>query len=110
MKAARTHANYMGRHGKFGHEFGPGTRFLKRIHAAGFKDSAGENIGVGYRSLDAAITGWMNSPPHRKIMLKRKFSLAGIAIARNSSGKNIRLDNFWVLIMGENRGGYVGIS
>ncbi len=110
MRAARTHARYMGRTGKFGHEFGPDTKFLRRIAKAGFKDSAGENIGVGYRSVDAAIKGWMDSPPHRKIMLRRNFSIAGIAHATNKSGKNPHYDNFWVLILGENRGGGSGIG
>lgn len=100
MKAANNHAKYLGRTGKFGHEFGPSTRFKKRIFDVGFKQSAGENIGVGYRSIDAAITGWMNSPKHRKIMLKRKFSVGGIALKRNVSGKNPRYTYYWVLIMG----------
>ncbi|MFK5978981.1 MAG: CAP domain-containing protein [Rhizobiaceae bacterium] len=100
MKAANNHAKYLGRTGKFGHEFGPSTRFKKRIFDVGFKQSAGENIGVGYRSIDAAITGWMNSPKHRKIMLKRKFSVGGIALKRNTSGKNPRYTYYWVLIMG----------
>ncbi|MBL4891732.1 MAG: CAP domain-containing protein [Rhizobiaceae bacterium] len=100
MKAANNHAKYLGRTGKFGHEFGPSTRFKKRIFDVGFKQSAGENIGVGYRNIDAAITGWMNSPKHRDIMLKRKFSVGGIALKRNTSGKNPRYTYYWVLIMG----------
>lgn len=101
MRAAKNHAKYLGRTGKFGHEFGPSTRFRKRIFDVGFKQSAGENLGVGYRSIDAAITGWMNSPKHRKIMLKRKFSVGGIALTRNTSGKNPRYTYYWVLIMGK---------
>lgn len=100
MKAAKNHAKYLARTGKFGHEFGPSTMFKKRIYDVGFKQSAGENLGVGYRSIDAAITGWMNSPKHRKIMLKRKFSVGGIALTRNTSGKNPRYTYYWVLIMG----------
>lgn len=101
MKAAKNHANYLARTGKFGHEFGPSTMFKKRIFDVEFKQSAGENLGVGYRSIDAAITGWMNSPKHRKIMLKRKFSVGGIALTRNISGKNPRYTYYWVLIMGK---------
>lgn len=108
MKAANNHAKYLGRTGKFGHEFGPSTRFKKRIFDVGFQQSAGENIGVGYRSIDAAITGWMNSPKHRKIMLKRKFSVGGIALKRNISGKNPRYTYYWVLIMGSG-GSHMGV-
>ena len=101
MAAARNHANLMGATGKFGHEFGPDTKFKKRIFAVGFTNSAGENIGVGYKSIDAAIEGWLNSPGHRKILLKKTYSLGGIAYARNTSGKNPRLNHFWVLIVGK---------
>ena len=87
--------------GKFGHEFGPDTRFQRRIYATGFQNSAGENIGVGYRDIDAAIEGWMNSPGHRKILLKRNYSLGGIAYAPNISGKNPQYNHFWVLIVGK---------
>ncbi|MGI9350042.1 MAG: CAP domain-containing protein [Rhizobiaceae bacterium] len=101
MQAARRHANLMGRTGKFGHEFGPDTKFKRRIYAVGFEQSAGENIGVGYRSIEAAIEGWLNSPKHRKILLKRNYTLGGIAYAPNTSGKNPRLNHFWVLIVGK---------
>ncbi|MEM7067332.1 MAG: CAP domain-containing protein [Pseudomonadota bacterium] len=101
MEAARRHADLMGATGRFGHEFGPDTKFKRRIFAVGFDNSAGENIGVGYRNIDAAIEGWLNSPGHRKILLKRHFSVGGIAYAKNTSGKNPRLNHFWVLIVGK---------
>lgn len=101
MQAAQRHAELMGQTGKFGHEFGPDTKFKKRIFAVGFENSAGENLGVGYRSIDAAIDGWLDSPGHRKILLKRNYTLGGIAYASNTSGKNPRLNHFWVLIVGE---------
>ena len=100
MQAAQRHAELMGKTGKFGHEFGPGTKFQKRIFAVGFQNSAGENLGVGYRSIDAAIEGWLNSSGHRKILLRRNYTLGGIAYASNTSGKNPRLNHFWVLIVG----------
>lgn len=101
MEAARRHAQLMGQTGKFGHEFGPETKFKRRIFSVGFKNSAGENLGVGYQSIDEAIEGWLNSPGHRKILLKRNYTLGGIAYARNTSGKNPRLNHFWVLIVGQ---------
>ncbi len=108
MAAAQNHVSYMATNGVYGHEFGPETKFQKRIFAVGFHNSAGENIGVGYRDLDAAIVGWMNSAGHRRNMLKRKYSVFGLAYSRNVSGKNPRYDHFWVLIMGaENTRGQV---
>ena len=100
MQAAQRHAELMGRTGKYGHEFGPDTKFRNRIFSVGFENSAGENLGVGYRSIDAAIDGWLNSTDHRKILLRRNYTLGGIAYASNTSGKNPRLNHFWVLIVG----------
>lgn len=100
QRAAQAHADLMAATGNYGHEFGPGTRFPVRIAAVGFEGSAGENIGVGYGSVEAAIQGWLDSPKHRKIMLRGAFDRAGIAYAFNRSGKNPRYTHFWVLIVG----------
>lgn len=100
QQAAQDYANLMGERGLYGHEIGPGTDFRTRIFNAGFTNSAGENIGVGYRSIDEALAGWMDSPAHRKNMLKRRYDVAGLAYGFNTSGKNPRYTHFWVLILG----------
>jgi len=101
QKAAQDYANLMGSKGLYGHEIGPGTDFKSRIYAAGYNNSSGENIGVGYRSVDDALEGWMNSSGHRKNMLKRKYTVAGLAYGFNTSGINPRYTHYWVLIMGK---------
>lgn len=100
--AAQKHADLMAETGNFGHEFGPGTQFPLRMAAVGFQGSAGENIGVGYGSIEEAIQGWLDSPKHREIMLRRRYDLAGIAYAFNHSGKHVRRTHFWVLDVGQN--------
>jgi uncharacterized protein YkwD len=100
QKAAQDYANLMGSRGLYGHEIGPGTDFKTRIFAVGFNNSAGENLGVGYGSIDEAIQGWIDSPPHRKNMLKPGYTIAGLAYAFNTSGSNEQYTHFWVLIMG----------
>ena len=75
QKAAQDYANLMGTRGLYGHEIGPGTDFKTRIFAVGYNNSAGENIGVGYSSIDKALIGWLDSPGHRKNMLKRQYLL-----------------------------------
>ncbi|WP_075996864.1 CAP domain-containing protein [Salaquimonas pukyongi] len=100
QKAAQDYADLMGSRGLYGHEIGPGTDFRTRIFAAGFDNSAGENLGVGYGSIDEAIEGWMDSPDHRKNMLKARYRLAGLGYAFNTSGRNERYTHLWVLIMG----------
>ncbi|MCB1458336.1 MAG: CAP domain-containing protein [Nitratireductor sp.] len=101
QRAAQTHADYMAKTGKFGHEFGPSTKFPVRMAAAGFEGSAGENLGVGYGSMADAIEGWLNSPKHREILLRPRYNLAGIAYAFNVSGNNPRFTHFWVLELGQ---------
>ena len=100
QKAAQDYANLMGSRGLYGHEIGPGTDFKSRIFAVGYNNSAGENIGVGYTSIDNALIGWLDSPGHRKNMLKPTYTLAGLAYGFNTSGKNPRYTHYWVLIMG----------
>jgi len=102
QKAAQNHADLMAATGNFGHEFGPGTEFVQRIAAVGFNGSAGENLGVGYRSVEDAVQGWLDSPKHREIMLRANYDLAGIAYAFNHSGKNPKRTHYWVLVVGKN--------
>ena len=44
----------------------------------------GENLAVGYRSANAVVDGWMNSPGHRRNILTRGFDEIGIGIAEGS--------------------------
>ncbi|MFK7902939.1 MAG: CAP domain-containing protein [Nitratireductor sp.] len=102
QKAAQDYANLMAAKGKYGHEIGPGTQFKKRINAAGYDNSSGENLGVGYDSIEKALQGWMDSDGHKKNMLKPHYQLAGLGYAYNNSGKNPQYTHLWVLIMGFN--------
>jgi len=102
QQAAQNHADYLARTGKFGHEFGGETMFPRRIAAVGFEGSAGENLGVGYGSIDEAIQGWLDSPKHRVIFMRRNYDLGGIAYAFNRSGNNPKYTHYWVMIVGEN--------
>ncbi len=104
QKAAQDYADLMGSRGLYGHEIGPGTDFRSRIFAVGFDNSSGENIGVGYGSVDEAIQGWLDSPDHRRNMLKSGYTLAGLAYGFNTSGINPRYTHYWVLIMGKDDG------
>jgi uncharacterized protein YkwD len=102
QQAAQNHADYLARTGEFGHEFGGETMFPRRIAAVGFEGSAGENLGVNYGSIEAAIDGWLNSPKHRAIFMRRNYDRGGIAYAFNVSGKNPQRTHYWVMIVGEN--------
>jgi uncharacterized protein YkwD len=102
QQAAQNHADYLARTGEFGHEFGGETLFPRRIAAVGFEGSAGENLGVNYGSIEAAIEGWLGSPKHRAIFMRRNYDRGGIAYAFNVSGKNPQRTHYWVMIVGQN--------
>lgn len=62
-------------------------------HCPGFADRypsgwrwAGENVAMGY-SLDAVVTGWMNSPGHRANILRADVTHIGIGYAVSASGR-----------------------
>jgi hypothetical protein len=101
QRAAQDYANLMGTKGLYGLDIGPGTDFRSRIFAVGYDNSSGENLGVGYRSIDEALAGWLKSPDHKRNMMKPNYTLAGLAYGFNRSGKNPRFTHYWVLIMGQ---------
>lgn len=45
--------------------------------------SAGENIAQGYSSPESVVTGWMNSPGHRKNILSPNFTDIGVGLYNN---------------------------
>lgn len=40
--------------------------------------SAGENIAMGYRTAEAVVNAWMNSPSHRENILSTRYTAMGI--------------------------------
>lgn len=96
QKAARTQARLMARHQKMQHTTAAGTRFVSRMKKVGYSRAAGENIASGYDTIEKTMDAWMRSPPHRKILLEKRFGKFGIAVARDSkTGRP-----YWALVMG----------
>ena len=83
-RAATRHARDMARRGYFSHRRSGGPTLARRVRAAGFRGrNVGEAIAYGCGSLStpaAIVRAWMNSPPHRAILLSRR-SRVGIGIA-----------------------------
>lgn len=46
----------------------------------------GENIAMGYPSIDEVVHGWMTSPGHRRNILNKNFTHAGFGYARQPDG------------------------
>jgi uncharacterized protein YkwD len=87
--AARHSADMVQRH-FFQHVSPEGRTLTDRVKRTGYLGGAdewalGENIGWGTGSLGtpaAIVRGWMNSPPHRAVILSRRFREAGVGVAR----------------------------
>jgi uncharacterized YkwD family protein len=47
--------------------------------------SAGENIAVGQTSPEQVVSEWMNSPGHRKNILKGTYTYIGVGYAKGGS-------------------------
>jgi uncharacterized protein YkwD len=90
--AAKRHSQDMVRRHYFAHVSPSGQTVTTRVKRTGYLHGArahklGENIawGSGSAASPAAIVqAWMNSPPHRAIILTPDFRDAGVGIARGA--------------------------
>ncbi len=82
-RAATRHARDMARRGYFAHRRSGGPSPARRARAAGFRGrNVGEAIAYGCGSLStpaSIVRSWMNSPPHRAILLSGR-SRVGIGV------------------------------
>ena len=51
--------------------------FMMRTLGVSYR-SAAENIAMGYRTAEAVVNAWMNSPSHRANLLSAKYEVMGI--------------------------------
>lgn len=91
--AARSQARLCAARNTLSHDLGVTLR--QRVTAAGYIGAVGENLAGGQKTLEQAITGWMNSTGHRNTLLSHKFVEFGLATATASSGKR-----YWAMIAG----------
>lgn len=94
IKAAEAQCSIMIRNGRIGHQFGPGTRFMERLAAAGIPPrAAGENVAMGQPDVGAVMDAWMKSRGHRRNILDPKFTHFGLGL-RMSGGRA-----WWALVL-----------
>jgi uncharacterized protein YkwD len=86
--AARRHARDMVRARYFAHQRAGGPSLSRRARRAGWRGRRiGEAIAYGCGSAGtpaAVVRMWLNSPPHRAILLSPSLSRAGIGVAGRS--------------------------
>jgi uncharacterized protein YkwD len=87
-RAARRHARLLLAEGRLDHD--AGTPFAQRLQsAAPDAHLLGEDLayGTGRAALPSAIVqSWMNSPPHRYVLLDCRFSDIGVGSASGTFG------------------------
>lgn len=84
--AADTHSTSMATRGFFAHESADGSAFWKRVRSSygqrGYRSwSVGENLLWASPDIDAkaAVTMWLNSPSHRRILLTARWREIGLS-------------------------------
>ncbi len=93
--AAQWHANDMSINGYFAHQGLDGSSPSQRLTTLGYNWCySGENIARGQLTETEAFTAWMNSPPHKAIMLSSEPTQFGLASAANYGGMQGKI---WVL-------------
>ena len=94
QQAAQDQAKLMAQTGKMAHKVKRGEGFKARLKRVGYRGLAAENIARGQRSLGKVLTGWLNSPGHRRNMLHPRMRYFGLAAAK-SGGRN-----YWAMVLG----------
>jgi uncharacterized protein YkwD len=89
QKAAGRHARDMAAHDYFAHQRpGGGPDLGERLERAGWRGVRwGETIAYGCGSLSspkATLKAWMNSPPHREVILSSRYKRGGIGLAEEA--------------------------
>jgi len=77
-----------------------GETFITRLRRQNYLGAAGENLAGGSPTLSATIDGWLNSPPHRRVLLNPDYVQFGIHMARGPSTTFNTYGTYWALIMG----------
>lgn len=95
MTAAQRHACDNAGRNTMSHRGSNGSSPGDRARAAGYRWRAmSENVAYGRHSADSVVDAWMNSPPHRRNILKGGHSDAGVGVAVGPGGTPQ-----WVLVM-----------
>lgn len=75
----KAHAEDMARNNYFSHDERDGSTPAQRVARAGYRYRAtGENIAAGQMDPDAAVAGWLKSPPHCANLMNATFTEMGV--------------------------------
>ncbi len=96
------HAADMAQHSYFSHDGRDGSKPAARATRAGYVWRAvGENIAAGQTTAEAAVQGWIDSPPHCANLMSPQFTEMGVAYAVNLQSP---MGIYWAQLFGTPRG------
>ncbi len=81
--AAQVHSDDIGDTQTCSHDGSDGSEFPDRVRACDGDSVTAETVACGQQSPRAAVDGWLNSPPHRDIMLGAGRRHVGIGVHQN---------------------------
>ena len=100
-RAALGHSEDMAGNGFFGHEGSDGSTVIVRVTRAGYAGRAvGENVAAGQATPEAAVEGWVKSPPHCANLMNPVFTEMGIAFVVNPASPT---GIYWTQVFGTPR-------
>ena len=101
-RTGQLHAAEMAAHSYFSHDGRDGSKPADRAMRAGYVWRAvGENIAAGQTSAEAAMQGWIDSPPHCANLMSPQFTEMGVAYAVNLQST---MGIYWAQLFGTPRG------
>lgn len=100
-RLAREYAGHLAEAGRMTHELEPFGGLEKRLKSGGYAyETAGENLGQGYRTIEQTIAGWKKSPPHDRGLKDADMTRMGIASVENPRKRG---DVYWCLMFARPR-------
>lgn len=85
VAAARAHADDQAARGTVTHVGSDGSAGSERVSRAGYSwASTGENVAGGYDDPVQVVAAWLDSPPHRAILLQPEAVHAGVGFTQAS--------------------------
>jgi uncharacterized protein YkwD len=104
QRAARVHSEDMAINDFFSHTGSDGSTFAERIGDQGYPlQAGGETIAAGYTTPEAVVQGWMNSEPHRAILLGEEYEHIGVGYSYIDEGlppPDDLYDRYWTADFG----------
>ncbi len=102
-KTAQMHAEDMVKRDFFAHVNPDGIDVMTRVKTYKYDQrDVGENIALGQINPDEVMENWLNSPPHRKNLLKSNFTEMGVGVTEAEPGEDVEVYGYsWVQVFGK---------